>query len=79
MSFVQIEAVRAIKLYNKTYRSANQAAVAYANSATSQFTYVNRDRIKHMTGPERYEWMNNIRTKFVRRSLPIFTRYFQES
>lgn len=78
MSFIKVEAVRAIKLYNKTYRSAYQAAIAYSLSAMNQFQWVNKDRLNHMTGPELGRWRDNVREKFFRRSHKIFKKYFNE-
>lgn len=77
MSFIQIKAVRAIKLYDKTYRSAKQAALAYSMSATHQHHWVHRERLKGMTGPQLGDWLDNARQKFYHRSLPIFERYFK--
>jgi hypothetical protein len=77
MSFVKVEAVRAIKMNNKTYRSAKEAAIAYANLAILEFHCRKQERNRSMTGPERYEWGRNIHAKLIRRSLPIFTRYFK--
>lgn len=76
MSFIKVEAVRAIKLHGKTYRSAHQAAFAYSLAARNQFHWLHQDRAKHMTGPEIGVWLDNIGQKFYRRSHKIFTRYF---
>jgi hypothetical protein len=81
MSFIQIEAVRAIKLYGKSYRSAHQAALAYANSATHQLNYLMHKRQSPNTPPNvgyaYQEWLKATRERFYRRSHPIFTRYFK--
>lgn len=78
MSFIKVEAVRAIKLHGKTYRSAHQAALAYADAATGQFYYNchQKGSVQPMTyGPYR-DWATPIKEKFYRRSRKIFERYF---
>ena len=80
MSFIKVEPVRAIKLHGKTYRSAHQAALAYADAATRQFHYqcAKSGLIKPgMTIAEWIDWSLPIKEKFYRRSHKIFTRYFQ--
>lgn len=78
MSFIKVEAVRAIKLYGKTYRSAHQAALAYADSATHQLNYLMH---KRGNGPPNVgyaylEWRKATMERFYRRSHKIFKRYF---
>ena len=79
MSFIKIEAVRAIKLYGKTYRSAHQAALAYADSATGQLNYLMHKRQSPNTPPNvgypYIEWRKNTQERFYRRAKPIFDRY----
>lgn len=76
MSFIKVEAVRAIKLHNRTYRSAHQAAVAYSLAAKNQFHWLYQDRVKHLSGPAFGVWLDNVEQKFYRRSHKIFTKYF---
>lgn len=78
MSFIKIEPIRAIKLYDKTYRSAKQAATAYAFAAVSQHTYNRRNTncFSSMTRQDQIEYNKKLFEKFYRRSKPIFDRYF---
>lgn len=82
MSFIKVEPVRAIKLHGKTYRSAHQAALAYADSATAQFRYnlTQSGRLpSNMTLQQWVDWCGPIKEKFYRRSRKIFDRYFDGS
>ena len=74
MSYIKLETIRAIKLDGKTYRSAQQAALAYSHSAARRHHY--------LYGPKGMVWSNYIKwyaprqQKFYRRAKPIFDRYF---
>ena len=78
MSFIKVEAVRAIKLHGKTYRSAHQAALAYADAATGQFYYNchQKGSVQPMPYIQYKAWAQPIKEKFYRRSHKIFDRYF---
>lgn len=79
MSFIKVEPVRAIKIGGKGYRSAHQAAVAYAESATGQFYYNCQQKgiVQLMPYAQYQAWAQPIKEKFYRRSYRIFARYFQ--
>lgn len=81
MSFIKIEPVRAIKIYGKSYRSAHQAALAYADSATNQLNYLMHKRQSPNTPPNvgyaYIAWRKATLDRFYRRAHPIFTRYFK--
>lgn len=81
MSFINIEPVRAIKIYGKSYRSAHQAALAYADSATNQLNYLMHKRQSPNTPPNvgfpYMTWRKATLDRFYRRSKPIFDRYFK--
>ena len=78
MSYIKVEAVRAIKLHGRTYRSAHQAALAYADAATGQFYYNCHQKGSVQTMPyiQYRAWAHPIKEKFYRRSRKIFDRYF---
>lgn len=79
MSFIDIKPVRAIKINGKGYKSAHQAALAYADSATHQLAYLmhKRGNPAPNVGFAYMQWLGNTRNRFYRRSHPIFTKYFQ--
>ena len=82
MSFIKVEPVRAIKLNGKAYRSAHQAAMAYADAATRQFYYNCAQSglaPSGMTISQWIDWSVPIKEKFYRRSRKIFDRYFDGS
>lgn len=79
MSFIDIKPVRAIKINNKGYRSAHNAALAYADSATCQLNYTLHKRGVQVPqrGTEYLDWYKVTFERFYRRSHPIFAKYFQ--
>jgi hypothetical protein len=81
MSFIEIEPVRAIKIGGKSYHSAHQAALAYADSATHQLIFLMYKRCSHSRPPNcGMAYMNRRKStmeRFYRRAHPIFTKYFK--
>lgn len=76
MSYIKLEAVRAIKIQGKTYRSAHQAAMAYAHAATGQHQYLYGPKGLTYSDLKAWAWYIPRQQRFYRRAHKIFTRYF---
>ena len=78
--FVKAEVVRAIKIGDKTYRTAHQAARVYADTAVREFIrlYISPKLGDAPIGYSEYMSLRKpIHNKFYRRAHKIFTRYFK--